>query len=60
MMNYIIVGAEPVAYRYTDSFGTYYTDDIKDILDTPGVEGWTPLYACLGSQPRGSQEKSEA
>ena len=54
MMNYIIVNAEPVAYRYTDSFGTYYTDDIKDILDTPGIEDWTPLYACLGGQPHGA------
>ena len=52
MMNYIIVNAEPVAYRYTDSFGTYYTDDIKDILDTPGIEDWTPLYTCLGDKPR--------
>ena len=60
MMNYIIVGAEPVAYRYTDSFGTYYTDDIKDILDTPGIEDWTPLYACLGnSSERSAKENTK-
>jgi len=38
----------PTAYRYTDSFGTYYTDDISTILDTPGIEDWMPLYEQPG------------
>jgi hypothetical protein len=36
---------KPVAWRYTDSFGTHFTEDSKDILDTPGIESWTALYS---------------
>jgi len=38
----------PVAYRYTNSFGTHYTDDYNEILDTPGIEDWMPLYEQHG------------
>jgi hypothetical protein len=38
----------PSAYRYTDSFGTHYTDDYNEILDTPGIEDWAALYEQPG------------
>jgi len=34
----------PVAYRYLDAYGTHFTEDYNEILGTPGIEEWTPLY----------------
>ena len=34
----------PVAWRYTDAFGTHFTEDIRDIYDNPEVESWTALF----------------
>ena len=36
---------EPVAWEFTDAFGTHYTDDQRDWMDTPGIESVTPLYS---------------
>lgn len=35
----------PVAWEFTDAFGTHYTDDQRDWMDTPGIESVTPLYS---------------
>jgi len=35
---------KPVAWRYVDSCGTFFTEDEADILCTPGTVEWTPLY----------------
>lgn len=43
---------EPVAWEFTDAFGTHYTDDRRDWMDTPGIESVTPLYS-----PKGLVEK---
>lgn len=32
------------AYRYTGSFGVSFTEDYQDILNTHGIESWTPLF----------------
>lgn len=39
---------EPVAWEFTDAFGTHYTDDQRDWMDTPGIESVTPLYSTKG------------
>lgn len=38
----------PVAWEFTDAFGTHYTDDQRDWMDTPGIESVTPLYSTKG------------
>jgi hypothetical protein len=35
---------KPIAWRYTDSWGTHFTEDHRDVYDSPGVETWTALY----------------
>lgn len=35
----------PVAWEFTDAFGTHYTDDQRDWMDTPGIESVTRLYS---------------
>ena len=39
---------EPVAWEFTDAFGTHYTDDQRDWMDTPGIESVIPLYSPKG------------
>jgi len=39
---------EPVAWEFTDAFGTHYTEDRGDWMDTPGIESVTPLYSPKG------------
>lgn len=39
---------EAVAWEFTDAFGTHYTDDQRDWMDTPGIESVTPLYSPKG------------
>jgi hypothetical protein len=39
---------EPVAWEFTDAFGTHYTDAQRDWMDTPGIESVTPLYSPKG------------
>lgn len=34
---------EEYMYMYTDAWGTHYTDDFNEILDTPGIETWYKL-----------------
>lgn len=34
-----------VAWEFTDAFGTHYTEDRRDWMDTPGIESVTPLYS---------------
>lgn len=36
---------KPVAWQYTNRFGTFYTDDFSELLDEPGIESYTPLYS---------------
>jgi hypothetical protein len=36
---------EPVAWMFTNAWGTHYTDDKRDWLDAIGIESVTPLYA---------------
>lgn len=38
----------PVAWEFTDAFGTHYTDDQRDWMDTPGIESVTRLYSPKG------------
>lgn len=38
----------PVAWEFTDAFGTHYTDDQRDWMDTPGIESVTCLYSPKG------------
>jgi hypothetical protein len=40
----------PVAWEFTDAFGTHYTDDQRDWMDTPGIESVTPLYSPKGEE----------
>ena len=35
---------KPIAWRYTDAFGTHFTDDRREVFNVPGVETWTALY----------------
>lgn len=35
---------EPVAWMFTDSWGTHFTEDKRDWYDTVGIESVTPLY----------------
>lgn len=39
---------KPVAWEYADAFGTHYTDDRRDWMDTPGIESVTCLYSPKG------------
>lgn len=39
---------KPVAWEYADAFGTHYTDDQRDWMDTPGIESVTCLYSPKG------------
>jgi len=38
----------PVAWEFTDAFGTHYTDYQRDWMDTPGIESVTCLYSPKG------------
>lgn len=42
---------KPIAWRYTDAFGTHFTDDRREVFNVPGVETWTALY---GEERRGN------
>lgn len=35
---------KPIAWRYTDSFGTHFTEDRREVFNNPKVETWTTLY----------------
>jgi len=35
-----------VAWMYTDSWGTHFTESAREILDTIGIESFTPLTPC--------------
>ena len=37
---------KPVAWRYTDAFGTHFTEDERDIYDNPEVESWIALFGA--------------
>lgn len=39
---------KPVAWEYADAFGTHYTDDRREWIDTPGIESVTCLYSPKG------------
>ena len=39
---------EPVAWMFSDSWGTHYTDDKREWYDAVGIESVTPLYAPKG------------
>ena len=49
---------KPIAWMYTDRWGTHFTEDENEILDGVGIESVTPLLAehdviatgCLQSQ----------
>ena len=36
---------KPIAWMYTDRWGTHFTEDENEILDGVGIESWTPLLA---------------
>ena len=35
-----------IAWRYTDAFGTHFTEDIRDVYDNPNVESWIALFGA--------------
>ena len=41
---------EPVAFLYTDAYGTHYTEDQNDIWNSNGIESWRPLYTAPPSR----------
>ena len=46
--------SEPVAWVFTDAWGTHYTDDKREWFDAVGIESVTPLYST--PQPAAAPE----
>jgi hypothetical protein len=51
---------KPVAFSYTDAYGTHYTEDQNVILDSYGIESWQPLYAAPSPREAIVREAVEA